>query len=647
MIKKIIFIILFVLCSTFVLGNQNWFQEGNADLNLPGGNGFIAYGSNLNNLATNLSYTKCSFGGSMYTPVATDFDGDAIADIVVTTTKKIKIYNIGCSLIAEYNLYTTPRAMPVILNVDADDKQEIVLLLSRELVGLEYDNDTATFNESWIVNYTNITTVVNMDWLACNRFNDNCVTFKANTDDAYYFDIRNLNVTNKTAEYPYSHIGTEGIWKKTYGRTETRTAGNDNWILPFCGRSASDNTVNCVYFNDTGDDTGVVSPEIAGASNAVTDVLYNTAIIAKMGNLYRLFVNLHYNKTLSLHSAYVFDMAGNTLHAESITNQINATSNWMVADFNKDGINDACIVYNDTLTIEQVLNCYDADFLSATYRVNLTGLVNVSTTFVMADYDPSSNFLCLASIEGIICPNSSTTAESIYSSGYVYNPDRRLGHGITFAIGSSGSPMYVYSDDNGLGFIVQNTQITADCGNGICDTFESSFSCPTDCGVLSNQTCVTDSDCPTSYPKCLSGQCVSGYTGITCNFNSDCPYNTSICYAGYCISGVSGGLPPSEAENQQQQDIDDSINSTLGLIFGTSTLFKFIIACFIIISVMVMVAGYTNNHIVILSSGALMMICMTVLGMMPVYVLVLILIFGLGIMIFKNFVSPTAGNGGG
>jgi hypothetical protein len=95
----------------------------------------------------------------------------------------------------------------------------------------------------------------------------------------------------------------------------------------------------------------------------------------------------------------------------------------------------------------------------------------------------------------------------------------------------------------------------------------------------------------------------------------------------------------------EQQVIDDSVNETLGILFGTSALLKLLVAIGIIIAVMVGVAQYTPSPVVQILSGVLTMIALTFLGLMPIYILLIMILSVVLILLLKGFVTTARESG--
>ena len=517
----VLMLVISMSVSSIVSANPNWFQEANADLSLPGGNGFIGYGSNINNLLTNQTYTQCDISKSVFTPIATDLDGNGITNIITTPGARLELYTLDCEFITDLALGETPRAMPVIVNFDEDDKQEIAVLLSDRVELYEYDSDISSFVEIDSLDYSLFTT--NLDYLTCPRDVEfeTCIGFDKGNDEVYVFNFGTDTVGERENELPQPIFNLGAI---DQGVSNGRTLGNERFRVPNClSQGTSTNYFSCNTINVTGFNQSISTGNLGSASFAVTNIYYSSVFYAKMGNALRIFVNIDYEKNNAFDRSltYAFDSGFSSLHIPQTEDSSNFTSNWMVADYNKDGISDACYLIN--ITPDTFFRCWDVNFLSMTTNINVTGVINLTKSAVLADFNSSQSTLGLATMEGIFYENETgdifnqVTSSDRTASGY--------SSGIVVSVASTGSPAYVYADSTS-GFIIRDSTATSSCGNGECEVFENAFSCPADCSVNvsglfdESEICEDNDECYTGY--CLGGVCTLLPENFECDFDDQC-----------------------------------------------------------------------------------------------------------------------------
>lgn len=652
--KKTIFLtIFFIFLFPIVFGNSNWFQEGNADANFPGGNGQILFASNYANAVTtldNITYEKCTVDGSLYTPVATDFTGDGFNEFVVTTTNRIKIYDSDCSQVSQ--ILATPRAMPVIMNFDNDADQEIVFITATSLEAWEFDSTTYFFNNTLNISTTDLEP---LDFFGCARDQDKCVGFKTGSNDTLAFDLDLGTATLNSDVMISTPINTPTNSPRGYnGLAFTDTFLGTDVYTPFCfmkNLSVSPNAYICQLINIDGQDVGVIWDEAIGTLFGTNNLTHMSATIIKLGSAFRVFQSWTADTTGNPVSGWsVQDLQGTPIQSNSLQQATLEFGNSMIADFDKDGSNEMCNM-RDLSPTRINFTCWASDFSQTNYDLS-TGLgdtIDVTQGAVMADFNPESDYMCLANYEGIYCVNATNTShlDKIFNTSLSWSQTSDSGFSIT--VGSAGvAHAYIYADSDET-FIVRNTVVSFACGDGICQDFENSFTCSADCQIveeLEEGTCNSDADCVPTYPYCITGLCVaSDNISQTCTFDSDCPYNNPFCYSGFCIKGWQTGVPDSENVTAQEQEVNDSIDGTMGILFGTSTLLKYIVALAIIIGITVTVAQNTKSDLAVLLTSIFATILVTILGLVPIYVLILIIISAVAIVTLKTFLFPSAGGG--
>lgn len=546
--KIILFLVIFNIYILSCYANDVWYQEANAGLDLDGANGFLAFSSNQNNrLSPELvSYSRCYITGSVYTPIIADLNYDGVQDIITTNSNGFNVFSSSsCALEDQINLNSreTLQAMPVFTNFDENALQEIVVLSNSVLYWYQVNLTSQAYEVLKSINYSTVSSSADMNWFTCFRsatYGKYCIAFDRSVKNTYFFDYELATVSKNTNTLPYN----AHAFGSSNGIT-TVIDGIDAQYSPFCFiQGATANDINCGIVNQSGVYNGITFGGLASASTAIGSIQYLSTFYARLGNLYRIFSNVEYTKTSPEHSYRVYDTIGNNVfNATYSTNQyvasINDSSNWMIADYNKDGLNEACILQDLNGTLNVTLRCWDGTFGTVLIQHNFTGILNISKSLVMADFVPSNPYMSISSAEGIFFFNSSLNmVQTLFKTNLTLSSTDHKRSGIVTGVSFSGSPIYVYATTS-YGIVVQNSLISQLCGNNVCDAYESEFSCPADCRPLvTNGTCFIDTDCPDAYPKCLGGRCVNGYSGIPCINYMQCPINASLCFNGYCVAGI-------------------------------------------------------------------------------------------------------------
>ena len=513
-----------------VFADVTWYGEANSGVSLGGGNGYTGYGSNVNNQLTNQTLTKCSIGSSLFTPIAFDLDdNNVLPDIITTPSNRIEAYTLDCEFINDIALGESVRAMPVIVNFDNDSLEEIVILLSGDVVIYEYDPDNELFVLIEEIDYS--ATVTDLDYITCPRSTEHtCIALNKGSNEVYLFDFDSDTVTELTNELPQPLFNLGSV---TQGISTSRTLGNTRWREPVClSGGSSTNYYSCHTLDVNGENESISTGDLGSASFAITNIYYNSVFYAKMGNSIRTFVNIDYEKNSAFdrYQTKIFDSAFVELASVQSHDGANQTSNWLVADYDKDGISDACYLVN--VTPDTYFRCYDSGFNLAV-DINVTGDIDISKSCVLADFNSSADTLGLACMEGIFYVNESDDGMFEYYDTAVISSGYRSG--ITVSTAVSGSPAYIYTDSTS-GFIVRDSTATTSCGNDICEVFENSFSCPSDCAVNVSQTydeneiCTDNSECDSGY--CLGGVCTLAPEGYSCTSDDQC--TSGDCSNGEC-----------------------------------------------------------------------------------------------------------------
>jgi hypothetical protein len=347
---------------------------------------------------------------------------------------------------------------------------------------------------------------------------------------------------------------------------------------------------------------------------------------------------------------------------EGVLAGTNNQSNIMVADYNIDGLNEQCALYNLGF-YKTVLYCLDSvgNHISGS-PFNFSNTIHNNTmSFVMGDFCNASKtgYLGIASLTGISCYNSSSDnsywllKSNISAPGIgPTTPDRTTATlfdpGIIIQLPGTLHPVYVYGGA-ATTYIFADPLVLSYCGDGTCQMFENSFSCPVDCPVdettgLASGECISDSDCYATFPKCLEGRCVKGYdANETCADVSDCPYGKPICYYGYCIESVQGGLINTTVNYTTTITTPDSGNDMMNIwtsLFGNDSSMKLFIGLLFIMIVVIYAHMYTGSVLIDIMVFICSMTIMTFtrLSLIAVNIYILIMLF-MAFVIFILYIT--------
>ena len=561
-------------------------QEANADQNLGGGRGFIGYGSNIANQLTNYSYDLCNIGNGDFSPLIYDFDNNGVVDVLVVDGNRLELYSINCDFITDFALGDTARAMPVLANFDGDEYKEIYILFDETAKSYQYDTTLDSFVLTATVDYNADVGATNLDYISCPQSSyKTCVAYNKGSAVVYVLDFETETAEERTGELPRAMLSSGSV---TQGITSSNYLPAGMYYTPQClSQGSTTNYLSCNIIDPTGYNQSINSGDLGSASFSITNVYYHSTFIAKMGNAYRIFMNVDYEKNSAFdrYQTIVFDSGFTQLHkVQGGGDHANQTSNWIVADYDKDGLNDACYLVN--VTPDTYFRCYDAGF-NLVKDINVTGTMDISKSLVFADFNNSKDTLGLATMEGIFYENDAgTDFEEFYDTGETSSGYRS---GSVVSIPSTGSPIYVYVDSTD-GFIVRDTEAVALCGNGVCDTFENDFTCPADCQVnvtgllnATGEACIVDNDCE-------SGYCSGGFCQLKGEY-AECTSNDQ-CLSGTCSNNVCTN--PGTWEQ---------IEASKTEIFGNTTATNNFISIFITLAVVITIVIYGKNLMSVALAG--------------------------------------------
>jgi len=220
--------------------------------------------------------------------------------------------------------------------------------------------------------------------------------------------------------------------------------------------------------------------------------------------------------------------------------------------------------------------------------------------------------------------------------GYYKNSPACKGTTLTFGayqcphIGGCG-----YSNDI---YPAETERLVADCGNGNVIYGSYSVNEPTvacyypDTGAWTARIYLQDSahQTDTDQVQTILINVIDGQTGITCNIPPT-------------LITTPDGQPPKPPVNAE---IESAWLSLLNILTGGSSAVKLIFGIILIISLLIAVAQYTTNWFILSITTGLGIVLATAIGLLPAYILILLLV-GLVLFIFiVNFVTKGNQDGG-
>lgn len=558
---------------------------------------FTAFGSNRANAYTTINssvYEKCDITPSTLNPLIktenlNTIGGRAILIWVVSTSNQINIYNPDCELIQTIEPVDTIVSAPVYLA--SGDYSSIpkagglfnnpVIFASNQTIYI-YEFNEALYQYDMVYNVTSPKLIT---YMTCDEHGElgDCYIFTYLSANITIFDINagtfsykaGINGTNPVYD-------TADIKKKDYPITYINQNSNPPYSrLAFC--SLNGDGTRCHILDENLNKVFSTERDVSGITGAGNphDV---SAFTAKLGNNFRVFTSMNYHaKDDMIGKARIYDVSTNTKYLE-LTGGSSTTyadykyiSNWAVADWDKDGDNDACILTKTNFS------CYDSTYTKI-YTQNFTGLITSPGNIYLANFVPQSDYLAIATTEGIYAYEGGEYIKW-WDSG-ITTPDVDFG-----LVSGSGNryPFYVYTDDDNA-YIARISNISIICGDDICSIgFENELSCIEDCFmyILNDTTGSTyeDGEAPIGTYVGLgdSEECESGYSeygkcslapgGHTCLLNSDCLSNecvNNVCNSAGAWSGIDNFISLSFGADETSLtfiSIFIIIGLTIGIIF--------------------------------------------------------------------------------
>lgn len=591
--KKILFyLVSFLLLISLAFASDSCFSEGCAGQQTAANVGKnIIYSGNILNKVSNSSYNTCILPSSTYTSTATDMNNDNLPDYIITENNQIEIYDSSCSLLATISAPNL-KTMPIVTNFNSNDKQEITFATNDTLYVYEFNagylNMTVVASKFYYSDAGN----VSINQLICSRQFDNvnnlfyCVGVIYGSSNLMQFNYSTTN--NIISDGKKNSVLSFNMYNTAVLGT-TQGFSSQLSIAGICGINfnnlGTQMSCDAISMNDltrlftTGN---LISP-----STAVTSFNRLTMLPIGTGSSYRWLMQADFIKAGSnTHSDMILSNTfQNNFNFTSGVQQFNfnESSNIMVGDYNYDGSNELCYFQNNSNTSDIFFRCLNSGLINIV-NINYTGVISsLHKHYVMAQFYSNRSTLGIADNTGIFYDGIKVVSFPTSTVSYYYSPmivQYPLSGGILMSFASTGTTI-----------TLQTSTVIASCGDGVCQSFESPFSCAADCGQLNNGTCFSDSDCSGSYPTCWHSSCVAGYSGISCIDGSQCPLNSSVCNNGICIAAIF-----QQATTPQNPDLTGNpANPSIiwNLIFGGSLLWRFVIG----IILMLVIFGISNNAI--------------------------------------------------
>lgn len=539
--KILLYIILFIVLSLQAYANSNWWEYSNSDYRSSGGNSFIGFGSNFPLITQNItSYIKCNLPSSLYTPVISDLDLDTQNEIVLSDSKHLYIYSPRCELENTISLSTNLKSMPEIVNFDGDASPEIIIMQNHTINTYEYSNGAYSEIDSLVYD-SSFPIMSNSDAMTC--FNipfPTCIIFQAGIKDVLYIEPEPedtfFSLIDSTISLNPSQLQANFAPPVNYGGISNAWVGGDVYYAVVGGQFGNGGTglTNFNLLDETSDSIVSFSSPV-NYGHVINGFAQQDIFLAKVGGVFRILASEKPTSTVGSpkYCWFMKDLSGNNIvYNDRCTDSVAdfGLSNFMVADYNKDGLNDACIFYKNNSVAgdyNSFLRCFDSlgvETINYDIRNSINLSVDALQGAVMGDFVPNISAMSFATVEGIYYINNTGDLIKWYDTGIDYD-SARDGKLITAFGNTNPDNMIVYTDSSG-GFILYTEQFGI-CGDQICDTLENSITCPADCGAnatgLVNETgdsCKSDLDC--QYGICEYNFCTLAGQNHFCDSNLDC-----------------------------------------------------------------------------------------------------------------------------
>jgi len=619
--KLIIIPLILILLSCSVYSAYDWQNEANAGRS---GDDYesrmVGYGLNMRNNypVINTSYAKCVLAGSLFTPIALDSIGETYAHIITGLGSTLTIYDRTCAVVQTIAMPEALRSMPQIVNWNEDNKLEIIVPVAKGV--LQYQWSDISDSYLLIGNISN-SSISNIDYISCPVIEKYCLGFNLVSSETYM-----INYTTQLIHKVATHTTTNGAYQM--GGTTGVSNIESPVYIPYCfiGQLTGHTYFECAVYNNAG--VILYTPSFGSITYSPYRQMYISAFYAWLGTTTRLFFSGRGYDSPSGNAKYMFEAAISDGVATTLFSDINVQaadptrtiSGWSVADFNKDGYNEACYMHIEGVT--PYLKCLDAT-LTTIIDVNVSGVMSFNN-IVLADFVTNSTYISIGTYEGIFIYNdTSHNIEKWFSTGLTGTMD---GFPIVYKDGSGNTaPLMLYSDTS-VSFVLKLMALGVNCGNGICESSENQFTCLMDCNttnipinsgvagyLIVGDWCNTASDCLSG--ECEYHRCALKVGGKPCVAASEC-------LSGSCVNSHCG-----------QTDIFTNLETSKNQMFGNSINANNAVSLFLILGGAFGLGIMTMGVILPILWVVITTIAFTIFGWLSPFILVGLFLIGLIIVV--------------
>lgn len=533
---------------------------------------------------TGQNYTsQCQTENSLFELVAYDYEGDhKVESVVIPALDKISIYSTFCSLektiVPQFNIVSRPSLVDPDFTTDPITNLVIYSLAVLTNSTLDVYDDAGLLKYS--LNYLNQTNGTSLFGLACT--DRTCWAVKQNNSFwVYKFQmvagITLTTMVNYTARWT-------GLTSDVNGYAQTI---NGEPKVSYCGVSLTDDSLMlCRVFNSTANQEFSVNGFGLGGT---IDINHYYAAFVKMGSVYRYIVAGQGSKSTTFQStARVYDDSYNFIFNQSSglegISTVGTTAYFslpVVADFDKDGIEEYCYFFNDTSNNSD-FKCYTNSFVIPKYNyvINLStmGMSHFPDTFFMTDFNTSAPFLYIGTMEGIFNIESGIE-KKVYDTGFNYTAVTRFSNPPILSyfdstlfdtVGFSwfGMPVLQYADASNAFILSSSITGGVSCGDLVCEGAETIFNCAADCLVGTGGISGLNFAC-TDNANCTVGLCKYGFCRLAaqnefCNINADCISNS--CNAALSVCAQATLWQQVDASKDELAGDDSNTNNLVAII---------------------------------------------------------------------------------
>jgi len=589
---------------------------GNSYLPTLGGS-FYGNAMNVLNTQNVSSYAICYFDtGSLYTPmvgqVFTESGGASNYEpyvILTESTTVLSIYNKECNLMDKLKLDSALTARPILTDIDGNFQNEIAVVAGN-VTFYQWNITSSSFQK--LLTVANMTTYRSLEcsrpltevgWMGNRRLLQYCTMlgnsnppqkiYRILVSSLYPWEAAWVSTANTSGQIPliYPMITSSSISRDSYQGISIVDDVYDYYYTPVC---YPNNNVFCSVYDAYGIGRFNFS---FGSISQFDDYLNGQYYLAKVGVNFRVITSTYgsYNNDPTTYGEVVNMMADMSGAKKLAVLKSSNMSNIAVADYNHDGFNDACGIMDDASGSSGPSRffCTEAfgymiggiNYSSNNLTIGLSSLQQNYVPIALGNYIYGDTHMQVFNYRGIFSDDGSGFSPIFLSN---YTPANYLGYPVVVQ-SNTGAPLSIYADVGG-GFIIYDSAVASSCGNGICDAYENSITCPADCNsnTFNNANCTSDVDCSQTpgYPKCVGQKCVAGYSAVQCIDSSTCPFNASLCYANYCIAGIYGGSAPAQngtLMNDPTIPIGVQIDNMFNYLFQGSTILRFLCGLFLLL----------------------------------------------------------------